>query len=115
MSSSNRGARPCDAVLMHNRDVVGPMRLPTNRADEFIALFNRVYAGLGISLVINPTVLKATVLKPTVLKPLAAEAEFLGGEGGDVATRRLDNPDKGRTEPLNPKKIPGGPTDAEDS
>jgi hypothetical protein len=115
VSSSNRGARPCDAVLMHNSDVVGPMRLPMNRADEFIALFNRVYAGLGISLVMKPTVLKPTVFNPTVLKPLVAEAEFRGGEGGEVATRRLDDPDKERTEPLHPKKIPGGPKDAEDS
>jgi hypothetical protein len=105
VSSSNRGARPCDAVLMHDSDVVGPMRLPMNRADEFIALFNRVYAGLGISL----------VLKPPVLKPLAAEAEFVGGEGGEVATSRLDDPDKERSEALHPKKIPGGPKDAEDS
>ncbi|MDF1842002.1 MAG: hypothetical protein P1U77_11230 [Rubripirellula sp.] len=105
MSSSNRDARPCDAVLMHNSDVVGPMRLPMNRADEFIALFNRVYAGLGISLVI----------KPTVIKPLVAEDEFRGGEGGEFATRRLDDPETERTEPLHPKKIPGGPKDAEDS
>ncbi len=51
MSSSNRDARPCDAVLMHNQEVVGPLRLPMNRADDFIAHFNRVYAGLGISLI----------------------------------------------------------------
>lgn len=115
MSSSNRGTRPCDAVLMHNSDVVGPMRLPMNRADDFIALFNRVYAGLGISLVLKPTVLKPTVLKPAVLKPLAAETEFVGGEGGEVSTRRLDDPEKERTEQSHSKKIPGGPEDAEDS
>jgi hypothetical protein len=86
-----------------------------NRADEFIALFNRVYAGLGISLVIKPTVIKPAVLKPTVLKPLVAEDEFRGGEGGEFATRRLDDSETERTEPLHPKKIPGGPKDAEDS
>ena len=109
MSSSNRGVRPCDAVLMHHSDVVGPVRLPMNRADEFIALFNRVYAGLGISLVLKPT-----VPNPTVLKPLAAEAEFVESEVGEVATHRLADRDKERTVSLHPKKIPGSPKDAED-
>jgi hypothetical protein len=49
-SSSNRTARVCDAVLMKDEQTMGPIRLPENRADDFIAQFNRTYEGLGIKL-----------------------------------------------------------------
>ena len=49
-SSSNRGARICDAVVMKDDRAVGPMRLPDNRADDFVDHFNRTYQDIGMSL-----------------------------------------------------------------
>lgn len=49
-SSSNRAAMVCDAVLYQDDRAIGPMRLPQNRSDDFIQLFNRTYQGLGIRL-----------------------------------------------------------------
>jgi hypothetical protein len=40
----------CDAVLLQDDRATGPLRLPMNRADDFIAHFNRTYEGLGIRL-----------------------------------------------------------------
>ena len=53
-SSSNRGAMVCDAVLLKNDRATGPLRLPVNRADDFIKHFNRTYEGLGIRLAAIP-------------------------------------------------------------
>ena len=52
LSSSNRVASPCDAVLMQDHRVAGPIRLPVHRADDFVAHFNRTYRGLEMSLVL---------------------------------------------------------------
>ena len=49
-SSSNRETTISDAVLWKNQRPLGPMRLPENRAAEFVADFNRIYRGLGMSL-----------------------------------------------------------------
>ncbi len=49
-SSNNRAEIACEAVVMNDQRSVGPIRLPPNRADDFIAHFNRTYRGLGIRL-----------------------------------------------------------------
>ena len=49
-SSSNREGGVCDAMLVQQERQTGPLRLPRNRADDFIALFNRIYKGLGMKL-----------------------------------------------------------------
>jgi hypothetical protein len=49
-SSSNRGVRPCDAVVIQDHRPAGPIRLPDHRADDFVAHFNRTYQGLEMSL-----------------------------------------------------------------
>ncbi len=51
-SSSNRGVNPCDAVVITDEKVSGPIRLPGHRADDFVAHFNRKYRGLAMSLVL---------------------------------------------------------------
>lgn len=53
-SSSNRGASPCAAVVIRDHRVAGPIRLPDNRADDFVAHFNRTYQGLDLSLELLP-------------------------------------------------------------
>ena len=50
VSSSNRGPGACDAkVIIHDRQV-GIIRLPENRADDFVDQFNRTYQELGLTL-----------------------------------------------------------------
>lgn len=49
-SSSNRSGSVCDAVLARDTQAVGPVRMPINRADDFIDQFNRTYASLGMTL-----------------------------------------------------------------
>lgn len=50
-SSSNRvSAGVCDAVVVKSDNAVGPVRLPENRADDFVDHFNRTYRGLGMTL-----------------------------------------------------------------
>lgn len=49
-SSSNRVTEINDAVLVKDQRAVGPMRLPENRAEDFIDQFNRTYGGLGMKL-----------------------------------------------------------------
>ena len=49
MSSSNRTAEPCDAVLTASGQPTGPLRLPEEDAAAFVAQFNRTYAQLGIA------------------------------------------------------------------
>ncbi len=49
-SSSNRAARPCNAVVIQDHRPAGPIRLPDHRADDFVAHFNRMYQGLEMSL-----------------------------------------------------------------
>lgn len=49
MSSSNRTASACDAVVVQRTRATGPLRLPTSEAADFIAEFNTRYAALGMS------------------------------------------------------------------
>ncbi|MEM8669967.1 MAG: hypothetical protein AAGG48_20740 [Planctomycetota bacterium] len=51
VSSSNREGGVCDAVLVREDGVAGPVRLPMNRVDDFVDHFNRVYGELGMQLV----------------------------------------------------------------
>ncbi len=51
MSSSNRARIASNAILIRDAETVGPIRLPMNRADDFIDQFNRTYGQLGIALV----------------------------------------------------------------
>lgn len=54
-SSSNRVAGISDAVLWKDHRVLGPMRLPESRTEDFVADFNRIYRGIGIVLnVVDP-------------------------------------------------------------
>ena len=50
MSSSNRSAAKSDGVLMRDQQPIGPMRLPENRAGDFVDQFNRIYGSLGLSI-----------------------------------------------------------------
>ena len=50
MSSSNRQATPCDAVVYRGDQPIGPLRLPTKNAASFIERFNRLYRDSGIEL-----------------------------------------------------------------
>lgn len=50
MSSSNRAAVPCDAVVTDAGQPTGPVRLPDQDPDLFIEQFNRTYHTLGISI-----------------------------------------------------------------
>lgn len=50
MSSSNRSAEPCDAVVTEAGQPAGPVRLPETHPAEFIEQFNRAYGALGISI-----------------------------------------------------------------
>ena len=49
MSSSNRAAEPCDAVVTASGQPTGPIRLPEEDAADFVEQFNRAYARLGIA------------------------------------------------------------------
>ena len=49
-SSSNRGPGACDAIVSINNQQVGVIRLPENRANDFIDQFNRTYAEMGMAL-----------------------------------------------------------------
>ncbi len=50
MSSSNRRVPLCDGVLVVGDRRRGPMRLPENRASDFVDHFNRTYQTLGLSI-----------------------------------------------------------------
>jgi hypothetical protein len=50
MSSSNRQAEPCDAVVYRGDQPVGPLRLPSKDAASFIERFNRLYGAAGMEL-----------------------------------------------------------------
>jgi hypothetical protein len=52
-SSSNRVSEINDAVLTRDERAVGPMRLPDNRAGDFIDHFNRTYESLGMTVAPN--------------------------------------------------------------
>lgn len=47
-SSSLRGPGVCDAEVIEQGHVVGLVRLPVHRQQEFIDHFNRTYQGIGI-------------------------------------------------------------------
>jgi hypothetical protein len=49
-SSSNRGPGACDAIVTIQDRQVGIIRLPENRADDFVDQFNRTYQELGLAL-----------------------------------------------------------------
>ena len=49
-SSSNRSPSVCDAEIHQGDQFSGPLRLPENRAEDFIADFNRIYSGLDLHL-----------------------------------------------------------------
>jgi hypothetical protein len=50
MSSSNRQIPACDGILIRGQQPIGPMRLPCQRASDFVAHFNRTYARVGLSI-----------------------------------------------------------------
>lgn len=50
MSSSNRRAEPCDAVVYRDDRAIGPLRLPSKNAASFIEQFNRLYGDSGMAL-----------------------------------------------------------------
>lgn len=50
VSSSNRGPGACDAIVRIQDRQVGIIRLPENRADDFVDQFNRTYHELGLTL-----------------------------------------------------------------
>ncbi len=54
MSSSNRQGGVCDARLIKADQQVGVMRLPLNRADDFVDQFNRKYGLIGLQLMQVP-------------------------------------------------------------
>lgn len=58
-SSSNRGAGRCDAIVSVNDQQAGVIRLPENRADDFIDQFNRTYSEMGMAL--HPLTIPAPV------------------------------------------------------
>ncbi len=53
-SSSNRGPGVCDAIVAMEGCQVGVIRLPRNRAADFVDQFNRTYQGLGLALLPLP-------------------------------------------------------------
>lgn len=50
MSSSNRTAGPCEAVVTIAGRATGSIRLPDHRRDDFVDHFNRTYGQLGLRL-----------------------------------------------------------------
>jgi hypothetical protein len=71
-SSSNRSAGVCDAILVQDERAMGPMRLPDNRADDFIDHFNRTYEDLGMTLApITP--------EPITPEPITPEPKKIPG------------------------------------
>jgi hypothetical protein len=48
--SSNRAVPPCDAYLERNDHPAGPLRLPQQNKNSFIAEFNRKYDSVGLLL-----------------------------------------------------------------
>jgi hypothetical protein len=49
-SSSPRGPGICDATIVRTGQVIGPVRLPEHRGDDFVSHFNRTYRSIGMQL-----------------------------------------------------------------
>lgn len=49
-SSSRRAALPGDAILHQADRSTGPLLLPLQQTDEFVADFNRIYRPIGLRL-----------------------------------------------------------------
>jgi hypothetical protein len=60
-SSSNRETVIRDAVVWNEGIPLGPIRLPNNRAEEFIADFERIYRGLGLVVRANPSTMERKI------------------------------------------------------
>lgn len=85
--SSNRAATITEAVLVREARDRGPVRLPANRADEFIALFNRLYEGVGLELQ-EP---EPTEPEPTEPEPIEPEQKKIPGSPGTTGDRMDDS------------------------
>jgi len=68
------------------------VRLPANRADEFIALFNRLYEGVGLELQEpEPTEPEPTEPEPIEHEPIEPEQKKIPGSPGTTGDRMDDS------------------------